>query len=55
MLKECSVKLSTGPGNSISYKIICPPSNDSEQPAKMRRLIRFIAWRSMGDITASFL
>ena len=32
-------------GNSISYNTTCPLSNDSDQPAQMRRLIRVIALR----------
>ena len=35
------------PGHSISCKIACPPSSDSDQSAQMYRLIIVIASRSM--------
>ena len=40
------------PGHNISYKITCPPSNDSDQPAQMRRLIRVIALRFLSSQTS---
>ena len=36
-------KQTYGPGHSISYKMACVPSEDSDQPAQMRRLIRVFA------------
>ena len=37
---------------SISYTIACPPRNDSDQPAQMKRLIRVIDSRFMGTQTS---
>ena len=41
------------PGHNISYKITCPPSNDSDQPAQMRSLIRVIALRFLSSQTSN--
>ena len=37
---------------SISCNIVCSPSNDSDQPVQIRRLIRVITLRSMRSQTS---
>ena len=39
----------TEPGHSISYNIACAPSEDSDQPAHPRRLIRVFTGESAGS------
>ena len=37
------------PGDRISYKIVCAPSDDSDQPVHSRSLIRVFAGHSVGS------
>ena len=41
------------PGHSISYNIVCAPSEDSDQPAPMRRLIWVFAVAVVGWLVVS--
>ena len=50
--RECAEYFEAKLEHNISYKIACPPSNDSGKPAQMRRLPRVIAWRSIGRQTS---
>ena len=46
MLTMTDLKKKNEPGYSISYKIACAPSEDSDQTARMRSLIRGFAGHS---------
>ena len=44
-----SFRISYEPGHSIYYRIACAPSEDSDQPAHLRRLIRVFAGHPVGN------